>query len=70
MKASSQLDDGGSLSLKTKFVNFMKVGSHGYEIEDYKEIGERRLIWAKMRCEPVEAYQNPITWDPYTNQWM
>ena len=58
MKASSQLDDGGALSLKTRFVNFMKVGSHGKEIEDYKEIGERLLIWAKMRCEPVEAYQN------------
>ena len=58
MKASAQLDDGGALSLKTKFVNFMELGSHGKEIEDYKEIGERRLIWAKMRCEPVEAYQN------------
>jgi len=44
IKASSQLDDGGALSLKTKFVNFMKVGSHGKEIEDYKEIGERLLI--------------------------
>ena len=45
-------------SLKTKFVNFMKSGSHSKEFEDYKEIGEQLLIWAKMRCEPVEAYQN------------
>ena len=58
MKASTQLEDGGALSLKTKFVNFMKVGSHCKEIEDYKEIEERLLVWAKIRCEPVEAYQN------------
>jgi len=40
MKASAELDDGGALSLKTKFVNFMTLGSHGKEIEDYKEIGQ------------------------------
>jgi len=28
MKASSQLDDEVALSLRTKFVNFMKFGSH------------------------------------------
>ena len=50
MKASAQLD-GGALSLKTKFVNFMKLGSQGKE--DYKEIEERLLVWAKMRCKPV-----------------
>ena len=53
MKASAQLDDGGALSLKTKFVNFMKLGSHGKEVEDYKEIGEWLLVWAKIRCKPV-----------------
>ena len=58
MKASAQLNDDGALTLKTKFVNFMMVGSHGKEIEDNKEIGERLLVWANMRCEPVEAYQN------------
>ena len=58
MKAPAQLDDGGALSLKTKFVNFIKFGSHNKEIEDYKEVGERLLTWAKIRCEPVEAYQN------------
>jgi len=57
MKAPAKLDDGGALSLKTKFVNFIKFGSHNKEIDDYKEIGERLLTWAKIRCEPVEAYQ-------------
>jgi len=65
MNASAQPDDGAVLSLKTKFVYFMKLGNHGKEIEDYKEIEEGLLFWAKMRCqrvkircEPVEAHQN------------
>ena len=58
MKAPAQLDDGGALSLKTKFVNFIEFGSHNKEIEDYKEVGERLLTWEKIRCEPVEAYEN------------
>ena len=58
MKAPAQLDDGGALNFKKKFVNFIKFGSHNKEIEDYKEVGERLLTWAKIRCEPVEAYQN------------
>ena len=58
MKAPAQLDDGGALSVKKKFVNLIKFGSHNKEIEDYKEVGERLLTWAKIRCEPIEAYQN------------
>ena len=48
MKTSAQLNDGGALSLKTKFVNFMKLRSHGKEIEDCKEIGEWLLVWVAM----------------------
>jgi len=47
-----------AFSLKTKFVNFIEFGSHNKEIEDYKEVGERLLTWAKIRYEPVESYQN------------
>jgi len=39
MKASSRLDDGEALSLKTRFVNFMKVRTQNKENEDDKERG-------------------------------
>ena len=39
MRAPSEMDEGGALSLKTQFVHFMKNGKHGRQIEDYKEVG-------------------------------
>jgi len=47
-----------SLKPEDKICEFHEIGSYGKEIKDYKDIGERLLVWTKMRCEPVEAYQN------------
>jgi len=58
MRAPSEMDEGGALSLKTQFVHFMKNGKHGRQIEDYKEVGERFLQWAKTRTEPIDALQS------------
>ena len=55
MRAPSEMDEGGALSLKTQFIIFMKNGKHGRQIEDYKQVGERLLQWAKTRTEPIEA---------------
>ena len=43
------MDEGGALSLKTQFVHFMKNEKHGRQMEDYMEVGERLLQWAKTR---------------------
>ena len=51
MRAPSEMDEGGALSLKTQFVTFMKNGKHGRQIEDYREVGERLLQWAKTRTD-------------------
>ena len=58
MRAPSEMDEGGTLSLKTQFVTFMKNGKHGRQIEDYKEVGERLLQWSKTRTDPIEALRS------------
>ena len=55
MRAPSEKNDGGALRLKTQFVYFIKNGKHGQQIEDYKEVGERLLQWAKNRTESIDA---------------
>ena len=52
------MDKSGALSLKTQFVHFMKNRKHGRQIEDYKEVGERLLKWAKSRTEPIDALRS------------
>ena len=44
--------------MKTQFVHFMKNGKHGRQIEDYKQVGERLLQWAKTRTEPIDALRS------------
>jgi len=56
--APSEMNEGGALSSKTPFVQFMKNGKHGRQIEDYKEVGERLLQWAKTRTEPIDALRS------------
>ena len=69
MRAPAEMDDGGKLSLKTQFIHFMKNGKHRRQIEDYKEVGERLLPWAKTRTEPIDAlrstYYNDISTQRY-----
>jgi hypothetical protein len=58
MRVPSEMDEGGALSLKTQFVTFMKNGKHGRQIEDYREVGERLVQWARTRTEPIEALRS------------
>ena len=36
----------------------MKNGKHGQQIEDYEEVGECLLQWARTRTEPIDALQS------------
>ena len=58
MRAPSEMDEGGALSLKTQLVTFMKNAKHGRQIDDYKQVGEHLLQWTKTRTEPIEALRS------------
>jgi len=58
--ANSRYESAISTGQRRSPQNFIKFGSNNWRIEDYKEIGERLLTWAEMRCELVETFQNHI----------
>jgi len=55
MQAPPEMDDGGALSLRTQFVHFIKNGKHERQIEDFREVEEGLLQWAKTRTRRIDA---------------
>ena len=56
------------MSLRTQFVDLIENGKHERQIEDFREVGERLIQWAKTRMERIDALRSFMETDWKTEQ--